>query len=502
MKYRVVIIGAGIVGASIARLLSMYEEFDVKIVEREPDVGWGCSKANTGIIHPGHEEDPKKHPLRARLCVRGNMLWREWAEQLSIPVKWVGELMAFTNDEEEKRSKEFLKLAVENGVSGVRVLYDEEVRKLEPNISPLVKGAIYAPTAGVISPFEAVIAIIENAVENGAKLITETVVKKVVVSGGVVKGVETSNGFIEADIVVNAAGINADEISHTAGVEKFFRITPRRGQYILFSEDVPVKPRMILHTVPTLKTKGVYAVTTVHGNLMIGPTAEDLAYDDKENVSTTEVGLSYLLEESSKLLKEVPKRSAIIRTFAGVRPEPPDGNWLIKAYEDPWGFVNVAGIRSPGLTAAPAIAEYVLNLVVEKYGVRLTQKKGWNPHRNDITRVRHLNLEELDRLIVREPSYGEIVCYCKMVSRAEIVEAIERMKKIGLKTITFDGLKFRVYVGFGKCQGSFCRLRVAKIISERTGTPLEKVVIRRDSYGLGDVKMLWKAKTTQDQSVI
>lgn len=486
-------------GACIARVLSMYEEFDVVVVEREPDVGWGCSKANTGIIHPGHEEDPRKHPLRARLCVRGNTLWREWAEQLSIPVKWVGELMAFTDSDEEARSREFLKLAVENGVPGVRVVYDEEVRRLEPSISPRVKGAVYAPTAGLISPFEAVIAVIENAVENGVKLITETAVRRVTVSEGVVKGVETNNGFIEANIVINAAGVNADEISHSAGVEESFKITPRKGQYILFGEDVPVKPQMILHTVPTPRTKGVYVVTTVHGNLMIGPTAEDIPYNEKENVSTTTTGLSYLLEEASKLIREVPKRSSIIRTFAGIRPEPPDGNWLIKAYENPWGFINVAGIRSPGLTAAPAIAEYVLNLIVEKYGLKLKRKTAWNPYRRDITRVRHVGLEELDKLIASNPSYGEIVCYCKTVSRAEVLEAIERMKRIGLKTITFDGLKFRVYVSFGKCQGSFCRLRVARVISEETGVQLQDVVIKRDRYGVGDVKILWRRREQNER---
>jgi glycerol-3-phosphate dehydrogenase len=491
-KLRVVVIGAGIVGASIARVLSMYENFEVVVLEKEYDVGWGSSKANTGIIHPGHEEDPRVHPLRAKLCVEGNTLWRRWASQLSIPVKWTGELMVYRDDEEEKRSRLYLELAVLNGVPGVRVVEDKkELLALDSSLSHEVKGAVYAPTAGIISPFEAVVAIIENAVDNGVKLLTETTVTNVRIKSNRVVGVETSRGFVEADIVVNAAGLHADEVSHMAGVELDFRIKPRKGQYILFDENVPLKPTKILHTVPTPITKGVYVVTTVHGNLMIGPTAEDLAYELKNDVSTTREGVEYLLKEASRVIKEVPPGSRVIRVFAGVRAEPPGGDWLIKAYLDPWGFVNVAGIRSPGLTAAPAIAEYVVKLISETYDLKLIKKQKWIPYRSDIKRVSKLELRELDDLISKNPLYGEIVCYCKMVSKAEVVEAIERMRRIGVRTITLDGLKFRVYAGFGKCQGSFCRWRLAQIVSQVSGKPLHEVIIKKSTYGLGEIKSLW-----------
>jgi glycerol-3-phosphate dehydrogenase len=338
-----------------------------------------------------------------------------------------------------------------------------------------------------------VTAIVENAVENGAKLLAETEVLRVRVEGGEVKGLETTRGFVEADIVVNAAGLWADEISRSAGVEPEFRIKPRRGEYLLFDEDVSTKPARILHTVPTPVTKGVYALTTVHGNLLIGPTAEDLPPEAKDETGTTREGLGRVLSEAAKLLKEVPPTSKVVRTFAGLRPEPPGGMWLVKAYGDPWGFVNVAGIRSPGLTAAPALAHHVVKLVSETYGIELKRREGWNPRRRGIERLAGRSLKEVDEKVRANPDYGEIVCYCKMVSKGEVLEAIERIKRIGARP-TIDGVKFRVQAGFGRCQGSFCRWRVALLIAQSTGQPLHAVLAGKGVYAVGDVKLLLKGE--------
>lgn len=493
MKLKVAVIGAGVVGASIARVLSMYEDFNVVLLEREPDVGWGASKANTSVIHPGHEEDPNKHPIRAKLCAEGNRLWRKWTEELDIPARWPGELMLFYSDEEAKRAAEYVEFARLNGVPGVKMVW-EEVKQIEPWINPSAAGAIYAPTAGLVAPFEAVAAIVENAVGNGVRLLADTEVRGIRVSNGEISGVETSKGFVEADLVINAAGLYADRVSHMAGVELDFRIKPRRGEYLLFDENVHVKPHMILHPVPTPVTKGVYAVTTVHGNLMLGPTADDLPEEEKDNFSTTGEGLSRVMNEASKLLKEVPSRDKVIRFFAGLRPEPPQGEWLIKAYDDPWGFVNAAGIRSPGLTAAPAIASYVLELVAREYDVKLNRRLSWNPYRVNVTSVRGKNPEEIDQLVKTNPDYGEIVCRCRLVSKAEIIETVERMRKIGLERITVDGVKFRTTAGMGWCQGQFCRWRISLIISQATGVPLHEVAVKRASYGIGDVKVLLKGE--------
>lgn len=488
---RVTIIGAGVIGASIARVLSRFENLQVYVLEKNYDVGGSASRANTSVIHPGHEEDPDTHPLRARLCVEGNTIWRRWCRELEVKAKWVGELMLFEGSEREKEAEKYVELARRNKVGGVRLVLGRELLAMDESVNRNVKGGVYAPTAGLISPFEAVVALIENAVDNGVKLLTETRVKSIAVRNSTVVGVDTNRGFIETDIVINAAGLNADEVSHAAGVEPWFKIKPRKGEYIIFDKDAEPRPRLVLHTMPSTITKGVYALTTVHGNLMIGPTAKDLAYESKEDASTSPEGLDYLVKEARRILSKIPPRSKIIKFFAGLRPEPPDGEWMIKAYSEPYGFVNVAGIRSPGLTAAPAIANYVSSLIAETYGLKLVEKKGWKPLRRRITPVSEMDYATLDKHVGGNPHYGEIVCFCNNVSRAEISEAVRRMRAIGVKTVTFDGVKLRTTAGFGKCQASRCRIRVALLISGETGVPLHSVVVKRSSIGIGGVKTLW-----------
>ncbi|WFO74861.1 NAD(P)/FAD-dependent oxidoreductase [Desulfurococcaceae archaeon MEX13E-LK6-19] len=490
-KTRVLIIGAGITGLSIARVLSMYENLDVVVVEKEPDVGWGATKANTAIIHPCHEEDPDKHPLRAKLCLEGHDLWYKWTKELDIPVKWPGELIVATNDEEASALKHYLSLGMRNGVAGVRIVDKEELAALEPNVNPNAIAGLWAPTAGQMSPWEAAVALAENSVSNGARILFETEVKRVVVREKKVVGVETNNGFIEADMVINAAGIHADEISRSAGIDEF-TIFPRRGEYVIYDEDVDIKVKRIVHTAPTPKTKGVYVTTTLEGNLLIGPTAEDLPIDAKEEKSTTRNGIKYILEAAKKILKTIPPRTKIIRMFAGLRPEPSTGSFIIKFYEEPWGFINVAGIRSPGLTAAPAIAYYVRDMIAER--TSLVEKRKWNPIRRGIKRISRMNQDEKARIVKENPRYGRIICLCKEVSEAEIIEAIKRMKAIGVKTITLDGIKFRTHAMFGRCQGSFCRLRIALLISREQDIPLWKVSFKGSGseYGVGEVKEVFK----------
>lgn len=490
---RLLIVGSGIIGASIARIASMYKGLEVYLIEREADVGWGASKANTGIIHPGHEEDPNLYPLRAKLCVEGNRLWRIWARELDIPIRFPGELMlVFEGSEGEARR--YIDLARINDVPGVRLLYRDEAERIEPYINGEAVAAVWAPTAGVISPIDAVIALVENAVSNGVKLLTETEVRRVIVSDGRVKGVETNRGFIEADIVVNAAGIYADEIARTVGLD--YRLKPRRGEYILFDSFVDVKPKHIIHPVPTPISKGVYAVETIEGNLLIGPTAEDLPNDSKNDTSTSIEGLSKILSEASRLLKKLPPRDRIIKFFAGIRPEPPNGDWIIEAYTDPWGFVDVAGIRSPGLTAAPAIAMYVFNLLRGRYDLKLESKDSWRPYRRGIARIKDKPKRVIKKLVEKDPRYGSIICWCNMVSEAEVLEAIDRMKYIGLKTITLDGVKFRSKAMYGFCQGSFCRCRIAYLISRIEGIPLWDIKVNscKSRLGVGDVKSILRGE--------
>lgn len=489
---KVAIVGAGITGASIARVLSQYDNLEVHLLEKNADVGWSASKANTAIIHPGHEDDPKKYPLRAKLCVKGNRLWHQWTKELEIPVKWPGELMVALEEEDLKVAEHYLELAQKNGVPGVRLVDNEELRKLEPNVNPTAAGALWAPTAGQIAPWEAVIALVENAVDNGVKLHTDTEVRGIKIENGGVKGVETNNGFIEVDIIINAAGLYADMISKMAGID-YFTIHPRKGEYYIFDEDATPKVTRVVHQTPTPITKGVYVITTVEGNLMIGPTAQDLPEEAKEETSTSKEGLDFVWEWAQKLVRDLPPKNKVMKTFAGLRPEPPDGRWIIEAYDDPWGFINVAGIRSPGLTSAPAIAYHVVDeLIKGKLDIKLVKKKKWNPYRKAIPKFKELPPKKQQELITKNPAFGNVVCMCKEVTEAEIVEAINRMKKVGIKTITLDGIKFRTLSMFGTCQGSFCRVRIARIISQELGIPLWKVTLKGEGteYGIGDVKVL------------
>jgi len=490
MNKRIVIVGAGIVGCAIARALSRYE-LDIHIVEKEADVGWGVTKANTSIIHPGHEEDASIHPLRAKFCVEGNRIWRKWAEEMDIPATWPGELMVALDYGDVETLKHYMEMGKKNGVEDIEIVEQEEIKKLEPNVSEEAVAALWVRTAGLIEPWEACIALAENAVDNGAKVHLNAEVRSIDVSDGKIKGLETSRGYMRADVVINAAGLFADEISGMVGIDDF-KIRPRKGQYYLFSEDAEPKVKRIVHMTPTEKTKGVYAITTVEANLMLGPTAEDLDFEEKDERSTTREGLDYVWNNARKFLASLPPRNRVSKMFAGLRPEPPGGKYLVEAYEEPWGFVNVAGIRSPGLTAAPAIAEYVAKLLEEKLDLPIAEKEGWNPFRKGMQRFSRLPDSEKQRLINQNPQYGNVVCMCKEVTEGEVVEAIDRARKLGVEEVTMDSIKFRTLAMFGECQGSFCRSRIASILSREMGIPLWEISLKGEGteYGIGDVKVL------------
>lgn len=489
MIRRVVVVGAGIVGVSVARWLTRFEGLEVVVVDKEPDVGWGVTKANTSIIHPCHEEDPERWPVRARLCVRGHRLWYRWVEELGIPSRWPGEVIVAKDEEELAGLRRYVGVAERLGVPGVRFVEREELMGMEPAVNPDNVGGLWARTAGLISPMRAAVAIAENAAANGARFLLGARVRKILVEGGEVRGVVTDRGLLEADIVVNAAGVWADKVAEMAGVRDY-RIRPRRGQYAVFSDKVGPKPGLILHTAPTPRTKGVYAITTVGGNLMIGPTAEDLPEGEREAREVTADGIGFILEQAARILKSVPPRGRIMRTFAGIRPEPSGGDFIIRFHERPWGFVEAAGIRSPGLTAAPAIGEEVASLISEALG-GLGTREGWVPARKGIPHPAGMPREVRDELIRRAPEYGRIVCSCRKVSEGEIIEAVERARAIGAG-ITLDGIKFRVGAMYGDCQGSQCRARIAYLIWRRYGVPPWELRLNTEGskYAIAPVKAL------------
>ena len=489
---RVVIIGGGITGAAIARTLSRYEDIKIHLIEQAPDVGWGVTKANTGIIHPGHEEDPDLHPLRARLCVAGNRLWLEWVSQLDIPVCWPGELMLARDEQERAVLQHYRHLGERNGVVGMHIIEAGSLPAIEHCTPVGAVAGLVVPSAGLIAPWEAVFALVENAVANGTRMHLNTQVTGIQVRQGTVQSVKTTQKEILADVVINAAGMYADTVSAMAGIDSF-TITPRRGQYILFDSAAEPHPQMIMHFTPTVESKGIYAVTTVEGNLMVGPTVETLLPDNKDTRATTAAGIEYIWQYAATLLSSLPPRSAAIKLFSGLRPEPPGGRYIVSGYDSPDGFINVAGIRSPGLTAAPAIAQYVTEeLLGSLFDMTMKPRDTWQPIRQRRPSLTSMIPAQQLHHIAGNPASGRIICRCKGVTEMDIIDAIGRIRQLGTDMVTLDSIKFRTLAMFGHCQGTFCRVGIARIIARELGLPLWEVTLSGAGtpYAIGDIKTL------------
>ncbi len=463
-KVRIAVIGAGIIGTAITRELSKYENIDVTLIEKNPDVGWGVSKANSGILHAGFDDDPDKYPNRARLCVRGNELWHQWVNELEIPTKWSGAMIVALNEEHLKVLDALYERGQRNKVPELEIIEKDKLRKMEPNISDNAIAALFAPTEGVFLPYEATVALTENAVSNGAKLLTNTRVIDIK-HNGEIRSVVTNRGVIETDFVINAAGLYGDTISKMVGID-YFTIHPRRGEYFLFDKSYGPSSNYILFPTPTPVSKGILVNFTIEGHTYIGPNAQDI--NDKEDTSTTRAGLSYVYEKAKLLVKKLPPRRACIRNFAGLRPEPSTGDFIIESYDTPFGFINAVGMRSPGLTSAPAVAEEIVK-ILRDLDVKLIPKKHFNPYRKRIVSFADLTLEEKDRLIRENPKYANVICRCEQVTEAEIIEAIKR----GATTV--DGIKFRTRASMGRCQGGFCLPRILKILSRELGKPIPEL---------------------------
>jgi len=465
METSVLIIGGGITGTAIARELSKY---DVKVVliEKEADVAFGGpTKANTAILHAGYDDKPGT--LAAELCPRGNSLWSKLASNLSVPFKRIGSLVAALEDEEVPVLKELIERGRRNGVQGLRIVKGEELFEMEPNLNKQAVAGLYAPTAGVLSPYEAAIALSENAKQNGVSILLETRATGVILEDGEAKAVQTNNGTIYAQNIVNAAGLFADEVSFMAGISKF-RIIPRKGEYVIYDKDLSGIVNHVLFPVPTLVSKGITVTPTVDGNVIAGPNAHDM--EDKNDLTTTSDGLEEVLNGAYRLISVLEsRRDAIITGFAGLRPQPTTEDFIIKPYREPRGFINVAGIKSPGLTSAPAIAEMVVD-ILKREGLALREKDDFDPFRKPIFHpMRDFHLIKMGELTSQDPRYGHIVCRCEYVTEAEIVDALRR------GATTLDGVKYRTRAGMGRCQGGFCTPHVVRIISRELGVPIEEV---------------------------
>ncbi len=465
----VVVIGGGIVGTAVLRELSKY---DLKciLVEKEPDLAMGTTKANSAILHAGF--DAPTGSLKAITNVRGNKLYHELEQELDLDIKWTGSLVAATTDEEMATLQELLERGKANGVEGLKILSREEVLQKEKNLTS-VKGALWAPSAGVCWPFGAALAFARCAVQNGAEVMRDCRVLGFIKEDGRITGVETSKGVIKTKYVVNAAGVYADEIAKLAGDESF-TITPRKGEYILFDKTACSSLVFgVVFPTPTKKSKGILVCTTTHGNTFIGPNAQDM--EDKEDHAVTAEGMNEIIASARKLIPNLPMGAAITE-FSGLRAVSSTGDFIIGASAVA-GLYNAAGMQSPGLTAAPAVAEMLAEAIVKDSGAQAKADfKAELPKKPVFNR---LNWDKQAELIKENSLYGRVICRCETITEAEIVEAIH--ESCGARTV--DGVKRRTRAGMGRCQGGFCGPRVTQILARELNIPVPEVLKERaDSH--------------------
>ena len=464
--YDVLIIGGGVTGSAIARELSRYD-LKTALFEKGEDVCSGTSKANSGIAHAGFDAAPGS--LKAKMNIRGSQMMEELSRKLDFPYKRNGSLVLCFDEKDRPRLEKLLQQGKENGVEGLEILEKKELLALEPALSEEVVCALHAPTGGIVCPFKLTIALAENAAVNGVEFHLNEGVKRV--SKGPVEGyfVETEKGTYETRIVVNAAGLYSDEIHNQVSGEKL-HITPRKGEYCLMDKKIG---QLVSHTIfqmPTAMGKGVLVTPTVHGNLMVGPTATDIS--DKEGVDTTAEGLDEVLKKAALSVKSLP-RGVTITSFAGLRAHEDHDDFILGEVKDAPGFFDAVGIESPGLTSAPAIGEWMAEKIVEK--LRKTQKvdekKDFQETRKDIPNIASMDQAEAAALIAENPAYGTIICRCEKVTEGEIIDAIRR--PLGARSL--DGIKRRTRAGMGRCQAGFCSTKVMDILARELGIPLEEV---------------------------
>ena len=464
-KVDVVVVGGGITGAAILRELSKYDLKSV-LVDKEPDIAAGTTKANSAILHAGFDAAPGS--MKSKMNVAGNKLYHELQAELDLDIEWTGSLVVATNEEEMETVKGLLTRGRENGVEGLALWSADEVLAAEPNLSKDVKGALWAPSAGVCWPFGLAIAFAENAVENGAEVLRNCQVEGFEKADGKICAVKTNQGVIETKYVINAAGLYADAISRLAGDDSF-KILPRKGEYVLF--DKTAREQMVkgvIFPTPSKTSKGILVCTTTHGNTFVGPNAQDQA-DDKENTAVTPQGMAEIINSARKLLPNIPVGAAITE-FGGLRAVSSTGDFVI-GKSTVGGLLQAAGIQSPGLTSAPAIAKYIVDLLVaeEKNVAKKADFKTRRAAQPIFHRLAHAQQAEL---IKENKLYGRVICRCETITEAEIINAIHR--PCGARTV--DGVKRRTRAGMGRCQGGFCGPRVTQILARELGIPITEVV--------------------------
>ena len=462
MRYDVAIIGGGVTGCAIARELSRHR-LRIAVIEKECEVGFGTSKSNSGIIHAGHHSSPDS--LKGALVVEGSEAFPELARELKFGYRQIGEIVVARNADEIRVLETLMERGRAKGVRGLEMLTRDALLAAEPNLSPKLQAGLLAPTAAVINPYEYCFSLVESARRNGVELFTETPVLGITVRDGFFS-IKTPSQLLHARFIVNAAGLYADRIARMVGLSDF-AIHPRKGEEYMLDKRMRGVVQHIIFPVPGPKSKGTLIIPTFDGTIMVGPTAEDV--DSRCDLATTDKGAGQVFEAARGLVPSIHPRDTIAE-FAGLRAIADGNDFIIGPTAVP-GFINAAGIQSPGLTATPAIARRVQQILADE-GLTLTEKIHFEPRVDGLPRFSSLSSEEQFALVAAHPGYARIVCRCEEVTEHEVSWAVDQ----GARTL--DGLKFRVRAGMGRCQGGFCTLRLMEILSESLALPLDQITKR------------------------
>lgn len=463
-KSDIVIIGAGAVGVAIAREFAKYKK-KVMVVDKRDDVGGDASKSNSSIICSGFDCPP--NTLESRLCLASRAMIDKVAEELDIPFKACGAIMPAFTQEQMNLLPQIYKEAYENQVYDVEYISAKQILEMEPEVNPDVLGGLYIPRDAVIDPFLFVVAEAENAADNGVEFLLDAEVTDIHVIDGRVRSVETSKGMIETCYVINAAGLFCDEIARMVGEGGDFTVKPRKGQFYILDKNTPCKTSRIIYPIPTPETRGKLLLQTIHGNMLLGPTAEDL--EDKDDHSVTAKELEEVEKDCKRLVPNIRVQDTITQ-YCGLRPNRIPAGFHIGFGEKTEGYFGISGVRSTGISTSLGIAKYVVHLFGEA-GISLERNYDFTPIRRGIERFSEANVKRRAELIRENPLYGRVICRCETVTEAEIVEAIRR--PVGAKTV--DAVKRRVRAGTGRCQGGFCAPKVIEILARELGIPVTRI---------------------------
>ncbi len=474
--YDIIVIGGGVIGGAILRELSKYS-YSLCMLEKENDVCMGQSKANSGIVHAGF--DAKSGTLKARFNVQGNKMMAKYAEELGVKYNNCGSLVVAFSDDELSTLEELRIRGEINGVEGLEIISRDKLKVLEPNISDDAVGALFAPTGGIICPYCLTIASIGNAMDNGASLITNFEVNKVDRMDGGFRIYSTDGKCVDGTIVINASGAGSTKVANAFG-DYSFEIKGRRGEYILLDRESGDFASHTIFCTPTAKGKGILITPTVDHNILMGPTAENT--DDFSTITTNE-GLASVVAKANKICNNVPFYNTIT-SFSGVRAYTDKGDFIIEESSSVNGLINVVGIESPGLTSAPAIAEYVAQMVLDKMPCNINEN--FCGIRAPESLFKQLSRKDQNALIAKNPAYGRIVCRCEQITEGEIINAIKQNPP----ATDVDAIKRRTRAGMGRCGGGFCQPQVAEILSRELGLPLTEIT----KSGFGSELVVSKTK--------